>query len=62
MYVQKGCNDGDGTCGGFWDELFNDVKAQNEEEQLQKIFNETDKYLADEIEKWSNQSFNLLEC
>ncbi|KAL6570081.1 hypothetical protein OROMI_014595 [Orobanche minor] len=62
--VQIWCNDGDGstsTGGGLWDELFNDVQAQNEEEQLQEISNEVDKYLADEIEKRSNQSFNLLE-
>ncbi|KAL6495697.1 hypothetical protein OROGR_030260 [Orobanche gracilis] len=62
--VQIGCNDGDGstsTGGGLWDELFNDVQAQNEEEQLQEISNEVDKYLADEIEKRSNQTFNLLE-
>ncbi|KAL6501373.1 hypothetical protein OROGR_026506 [Orobanche gracilis] len=62
--VQIGFNDGDGstsTGGGLWDELFNDVQAQNEEEQLQEISNEVDKYLADEIEKRSNQSFNLLE-
>ncbi|KAL6564576.1 hypothetical protein OROMI_016026 [Orobanche minor] len=62
--VQIGCNDGDcstSTGGGLWDELFNDVQAQNEEEQLQEISNEVDKYLADEIEKRSNQTFNLLE-
>ncbi|KAL6497189.1 hypothetical protein OROGR_029118 [Orobanche gracilis] len=62
--VQIGCNDGDGstsTGDGLWDELFNDVQAQNEKEQLQEISNEVDKYLADEIEKRSNQTFNLLE-
>ncbi|KAL6532733.1 hypothetical protein OROGR_013693 [Orobanche gracilis] len=62
--VQIGCNDEDGstsTGGGLWDELFNDVQAQNEEEQLQEISNEVDKYLAGEIEKRSNQTFNLLE-
>ncbi|KAL6585856.1 hypothetical protein OROMI_002500 [Orobanche minor] len=47
--------------GGLWDELFNAVQAQNEEEQLQEISNEVDKYLANEIEKRSNQTFNLLE-
>ncbi|KAL6578436.1 hypothetical protein OROMI_010764 [Orobanche minor] len=36
-------------------------EAQNEEEQLQQIFNEVDKYLSNEIEKRSNQSFNYLE-
>ncbi|KAL6585749.1 hypothetical protein OROMI_002393 [Orobanche minor] len=62
--VQIWCNDGDGSTsidGNLWDELFNNVQAQNEEEQLQEISNEVDKYLADEIEKRSNQSFNLLE-
>ncbi|KAL6523579.1 hypothetical protein OROGR_017182 [Orobanche gracilis] len=38
-----------------------DFQAQNEEEQLQEISNEVDKYLVDEIEKRSNQTFNLLE-
>ncbi|KAG6469377.1 hypothetical protein ZIOFF_074092 [Zingiber officinale] len=52
---------GGGPGGGLCDELFDDVEAQNEEEQLQEISNEVDKYLADEIEKRSNQSFNLLE-
>ncbi|KZV27152.1 hypothetical protein F511_21659 [Dorcoceras hygrometricum] len=47
--------------GGLCDELFDDVDAQNEEEQLLEISNEVDKYLADEIEKRSNQYFNLLE-
>ncbi|KAL6586437.1 hypothetical protein OROMI_001425 [Orobanche minor] len=47
--------------GGLWDELFNDVQAQNEEEQLQEISNKVDKYLANEIEKRSNQTFSLLE-
>ncbi|CAH9082826.1 unnamed protein product [Cuscuta europaea] len=57
---EGGCdtlNSGD----GLWDELFNEVEAQNEQEQLQEISNEVDKYLADDIEKRSNQSFNLLE-
>ncbi|KZV38725.1 hypothetical protein F511_19523 [Dorcoceras hygrometricum] len=47
--------------GGLCDELFDDVDAQNEEEKLLEISNEVDKYLADEIEKRSNQHFNLLE-
>ncbi|KAG6481498.1 hypothetical protein ZIOFF_058102 [Zingiber officinale] len=66
--MQIECDDGyGGTSGGggpgcsLCDELFDDVEAQNEEEQLQEISNEVDKYLADEIEKRSNQSFNLLE-
>lgn len=41
---------------GLYDELFNNVAAQNEEEQLLEISNEVDKYLADEIEKRSNLS------
>lgn len=63
--MQIECDGGDGgTKGGgvgLCDELFDDLEAQNEEEQLQVISNEVDKYLADEIEKRSNQSFNLLE-
>ncbi|KZV39819.1 hypothetical protein F511_27822 [Dorcoceras hygrometricum] len=47
--------------GGLCDELFDDVDAQNEEERLLEISSEVDKYLADEIEKRSNQYFNLLE-
>ncbi|KZV20995.1 hypothetical protein F511_37959 [Dorcoceras hygrometricum] len=47
--------------GGLCDALFDDVDAQNEEEQLLDISNEVDKYLADEIEKRSNQYSNLLE-
>ncbi|KAG6521626.1 hypothetical protein ZIOFF_018751 [Zingiber officinale] len=56
-----GTSGGGGPGGGLCDELFDDVEAQNEEEQFQEISNEVDKYLADEIEKRSNQSFNLLE-
>lgn len=63
--MQIECDGGDsGTRGGgvgLCVELFDDLEAQNEEEQLQVISNEVDKYLADEIEKRSNQSFNLLE-
>ncbi|KAG6484252.1 hypothetical protein ZIOFF_061047 [Zingiber officinale] len=66
--MQIECDDGYGSTsggggpgGGLCDELFDDVEAQNEEEQLQEISNEVDKYLADEIEKRSNKSFNLLE-
>lgn len=36
---------------GLCNELFDDVEAQKEEEQLQEISNEVDKYLAYEIEK-----------
>ncbi|KAG6520550.1 hypothetical protein ZIOFF_017607 [Zingiber officinale] len=56
-----GTGGGVGPSGGLCDELFDDVEAQNKEEQLQEISNEVDKYLSDEIEKRSNQSFNLLE-
>ncbi|KAG6497978.1 hypothetical protein ZIOFF_045884 [Zingiber officinale] len=66
--MQIECDDGYGGTsgggrlgGGLCDELFVDMEAQNEEEQLQEISNKVDKYLADEIEKRSNQSFNLLE-
>ncbi|CAH9082244.1 unnamed protein product [Cuscuta europaea] len=62
MQLELEGGDGTNNAGdGLWDELFTDVEAQNEEEQLQEISNEVDKYLADEIEKRSNQSFNLLE-
>ncbi|KAL3614231.1 hypothetical protein CASFOL_042305 [Castilleja foliolosa] len=63
-HVQMECDDGDGNSnsgGGLWDELFDDVEAQNEVEQRQVISNEVHKYLADEIEKQSNSSFNILE-
>lgn len=61
--MQIECDDGDGTRngGGLCDELFNDVDVQNEEERLQNICNEVDKYLADGIEKRFNSYFNLLE-
>ncbi|KZV25329.1 hypothetical protein F511_34118 [Dorcoceras hygrometricum] len=65
MDMQLECDDGGGGTssagGGLCDELFDDVDVRNEEEQLLEISNEVDKYLADEIEKRSNQYFNLLE-
>ncbi|XP_051142238.1 zinc finger BED domain-containing protein RICESLEEPER 3-like [Andrographis paniculata] len=58
------CSSGNGFSGGgcgLCDELFECVNAQNEEDHLEEISNEVDKYLANDIEKQSNPSFNLLE-
>lgn len=59
--MECGNEDDTGEGGtGYYDELFNHVEEHNEKEQLQQISNEVDKYLADEVEKRSNTTFNLL--
>ncbi|KAG6390695.1 hypothetical protein SASPL_148434 [Salvia splendens] len=45
----------------LFDELYDGVQEEIEQDRLNQISNEVDKYLADEMEKRSNPNFDLLE-
>ncbi|GAB2292202.1 hypothetical protein Dimus_038191 [Dionaea muscipula] len=52
---------GGGTGVNLFSSLFAAIDQQNEEEQLEEISNEVDKYLADKLESFQNVDFNLLD-